>query len=278
MTMNRLLLFLLLFPVCTLNSQIIEAGLYGGLSYYDGDLAPNRLELYFQTLHPTWGALVRANVVPWLSFRLGYTQMTISGEDALSGRRRGLNFETEINEIALSGELNLFRWHIFKTDFFVEPYLYGGAAAYHFKPTAEYDRKVYELQPLGTQGQGLPGYEEPYDLWQWSLLGGGGVKLHLNESWILGFEGSGRVTFTDYLDDVSGATMVYQDILEGNGELAARLSRPSFNPEKDDPTKSYRRGGPAKDYVITVGATITYLFGTGNGLGLKGPEIPCPNF
>ncbi len=276
--MKRFVLVLLLLSTFTLQSQTFEIGLYGGLSYYDGDLAPNRLELYFQTLHPAGGALLRANVAPWLSFRLGYTNMTLSGDDALSGRNRGLNFETNINEFALSGELNLFQWHLFNTDFFVEPYLYGGAAVFHFSPTAEYERQTYQLQPLGTEGQGLPGYEAPYELWQWAALGGGGIKLHLDENWILGFEGSGRITFTDHLDDVSGVSIVYQDILEGNGELAARLSRPSFDPEKGDPTRPYRRGGPARDYFFTVGATITYLFGEGRGLNLGGSKIPCPQF
>lgn len=271
-----LVIFLLMSPY--LHSQVFEAGVYGGLSYYDGDLGPNRLELYFQTLHPAGGAFLRANVARWLSFRLAYNKMTISGDDALSGRRRNINFETEINEMALSGELNLFRLHLFGNDFYVEPFLYGGVAVYHFRPTTEYEGEIIELQPLGTEGQGLPGYGEKYQLWDWSLLGGGGIKLRLSERFILGFEGSGRITFNDYLDDVSNTTMTYQDILEGNGELAARLSRPSFDPGIDDPAKSYYRGGPAKDYVFTVGTTITYVFGTGSQYGSKRSWIRCPTF
>lgn len=276
--MKHFFLGVLLLLGLSLHGQTFEAGFYGGLSYYDGDLAPNELDLYFQTLHPAGGLLLRANIARWLSFRLGYTHMTISGDDALSGRKRGLNFETDINEIALSGELNLFRLHLFGNDFYAEPFLYGGAAVYHYNPTTEYQGEIIDLQPLGTEGQGLPGYEEKYQLWQWALLGGGGVKLRLSQRFILGFEGSGRVTFNDYLDDVSNTSVTYQDILEGNGSLAAQLSRPSFNPESDDPTQSYFRGGEAKDYVFTVGATVTYVFGAGGNYGSKRSWLRCPSF
>ena len=91
---------------------------------------------------------------------------------------------------------------------------------------------------------------------------------------------SGRKTFTDFLDDVSNQRVNYQDILEGNGELAAKFSRPTFNPDRDDPTRTYIRGGKAEDYIITGGVTLTYRFGPdvrGDRLGGRG-RVKCPTF
>ncbi len=264
----------------TLHSQSFEVGVYGGLSYYDGDLGPNELILYFQTLRPAGGVLARTTVGKTIGLRLSYNYLTIMGDDAISDRRRGLSFETNVHEFAVSGELNLFRLYLFGDDFHVEPYLYGGAAWINFNPRTRYEGEWVELQPLGTEGQGLDGYPPPYELSRWALLAGGGVKLHVSPRFVIGLEMSGRKTFTDYLDDVGNQRVTYQDVLEGNGELAARLSRPSFNPDRDDPTRAYLRGGKAEDYIITGGVTLTYRFGpdVSNGhFGGRG-RVKCPTF
>lgn len=277
--MSRPLVFIfLLLPCLSLSAQSYEVGVYGGFSYYDGDLAPNRLGLYFQTLRPAFGVFMRANVVRWVSLRAGYTQLRIMGDDAISGRdRRGLNFRTDLRELSLALEVNLFRLPLFREAIVAEGYLLGGAGRYQFNPVAEYEGRRYELQPYGTEGQGLRGYDEKYDRTQWNLIGGGGVKLHLSERWILGLEGSGRVNFTDFLDDVSDRPVAYQDVLDGNGPTAARLFRPTFDPERDDPARPINRGGPARDYVLTGGVTVTYVFGPDiQGTGRGG--VKCPEF
>lgn len=276
--MKRFVPFLFLLYFSPLQSQSFEFGVYGGVSLYEGDLAPNSWELYFNTLRPAYGVLVRSNMAPWLSLRAGYTHMTIMGDDAISSRSRGLNFRTDINEVAFNVEINLFRLHLFGGSFYVEPYGYLGVGVFHYKPQTFYQDQWIDLQPLGTEGQGLQGYKDKYKLWVWTIPAGGGVKLHLNEHWILGFEGSGRWTLSDYLDDVSGARLIYQDILEGNGPLAATLSRPNFDPTKNNPTKPYYRGGTANDYVFTFGATLTYLFGPDLNDQGRNAKVKCPEF
>lgn len=279
--MNRSVI-VLLFVLSTYASrgQSFEVGIYAGLSYYEGDLAPNQIPLYVQTLRPAGGLLARANIGKVIGFRLAYNYLTIMGDDAISDRSRGLNFQTSIHEAALSGELNLFRLYLFGDDFHVEPFLYGGAGWISFNPQTKYQGKWIDLQPLGTEAQGVSGYPPPYELTQWVGLMGGGVKLHLSERFIIGLEMSGRKTFTDYLDDVSNQRMTYQDVLEGNGPLAARLSRPTFNPDKGDPTKSYVRGGKAEDYYYTGGVTLTYRFGPDLSEGRLGGRgrVKCPTF
>jgi hypothetical protein len=274
----------MLFVGGALRGQSYEIGVYGGLSLYEGDLAPNAWVLYLQTLNPAYGVFTRVNFGRWIGLRVGYNDLTISGDDAISGRRRGLNFRTDIQELAFTAELNLFRWHIFGSDkiFFVEPYGYGGAAIFQFEPMGFYDGRWVALQPLGTEGQGLRGYPDKYELTQWAIIGGGGVKLHFSPRWILGLEASGRKTFTDYLDDTSSRRTRYNDVLEGNGELAARINRPDFNPERHDPNARYQRGGPATDYYYTFGATLTYVFGPDvNKASIRGEgtgRVKCPDF
>lgn len=261
-----------------LHSQSFEVGVYGGLSYYDGDLAPNRLSLYFNTLRPAYGVFLRANVVQRVSLRGMYTHMEIMGDDALSNRTwRGVNFRTNIDELSLLADVNLFRLYMFRDRIYVEPYLTGGAGIFRFNPITVIDDQELELQPIGTEGRGLDRYPEKYELTQWDLIMGGGVKIRLAERWILGFEGTGRITFTDDLDDVTGNSFTYQDVLNGNGQRAAELSWPTFDPNRNDPTRPHVRGGKARDYVITGGVTISFLFGPDiEGTGRS--DVECPTW
>ena len=90
----------------------------------------------------------------------------------------------------------------------------------------------------------------------------------------------GRITPIDYLDDVSNTRVVYKDVLEGNGYMAAALSRPTFNPEKDNASKPYYRGGKARDYYSTFGVNISYRFGVHfmGGDRRRSKEARCPTF
>ena len=78
---------------------------------------------------------------------------------------RNLSFNTSIKEASLGLETSLL--DLSTTRF--TPYVYGSISLYHFNPWA-YDnsgKKVF-LQPLSTEGQGLPQYskQKPYKLTQ----------------------------------------------------------------------------------------------------------------
>ncbi len=70
--------------------------------------------------------------------------------------------------------------------------------------TIHLDRRYY-LQPLSTEGEGLPQYpgQKPYNLTQFAIPFGGGIKFRVSENVVLAYEIGFRKTFTDYLDDVS---------------------------------------------------------------------------
>jgi hypothetical protein len=86
------------------------------------------------------------------------------------------------------------------------PFLYAGIAVFHYDPYA-YDTlgRLLYLQPLSTEGEGLPQYpdQKPYSLTQFAIPVGGGIKFRVSENIILAYEIGFRKTFTDYLDDVS---------------------------------------------------------------------------
>ncbi|NUO02345.1 MAG: outer membrane beta-barrel protein [Saprospiraceae bacterium] len=257
-------------------AQPLELGLMGGVSLYSGDLAPKEFGLYFDQLNPAFGIFMRKNFNNTFSARIGASLAKVEGSDANIGfEHRGINFRSQIFEVALTGELNLFRLGSPKRTQVV-PYAFAGVGIYHFNPETLFDDNWIELQPLGTEGQGLPGYDDPYSLTQVCLPFGGGLKFVFKEVWTLGFEFGGRKLFTDHLDDVSGAEVNYVDILTGNGTLAAQLSNPLItNPEEDEII--YTRGGEFQDWYFMGGVTVSFKFGDGGG-GRGGRQLGCPGF
>jgi hypothetical protein len=249
--------------------QTFEIGISGGFSIYNGDLAPEKFDNYLKTAHPAYGGFVRLNTGKHFSARLGLNKGQVSGADSLRDNiQRSLSFRSDLMEVYAVGEWNIVEWKPGQSSFAVIPYLYGGAAIYHFNPQAFHENQWVDLQPLGTEGQGLPGYGEKYELTQLSLPFGGGLKFRLGENISIGMELGGRKLFTDYLDDVSDTRIVYQDILQGNGSLAAFFTNPLIDPESAEIFEPFQRGKPAKDWYYIGALNVSYIFGgekRGNG-------------
>lgn len=261
--------FLLVLSCLFAKAQYIDVGIIGGVSNYQGDIAPQQLWNSVGDSHAVFGAFARYNFNDRFAARLSLSKGTISGSDldskAATRRTRNLHFTSPITELALMGEINLFKYtpsNLF-SDF--APYLFGGIALFKFNPEAEYLERWIELQPLGTEGQGMDGYQERYKLTQISIPFGGGIKKNLNEEWTLGIELGLRKTFTDYLDDVSGYYVNYKEILLQNGSEAAALSdrRGEFLGSDTIEVESGTqiRGNPAyKDWYLFANLTISYNF------------------
>lgn len=266
--------FFLLVSFFPLYSQKAELGFTGGVSLYNGDLSPREYGLYFRELNPAFGVFGRINANPYLSIRLGLTQAKVTG-DAINTAYpdRMLNFRSNITELALTGEFMPFQSGGYRAKVAMAPYLFAGAAAYRFNPQTLYDNNWIDLRPLGTEGQGLPGYERPYSLTQIAIPLGVGIKFTFHQAWSLGLEFGARKLFNDHLDDISSAEVNYLDVLTGNGTLAATLSNPTI---KEPADVTYMRGGAYKDWYYIGGATLSFRLSetksrSGRGLG-------CPNF
>lgn len=256
-------------------AQSTELGILGGLSLYSGDLSEEEFGLYFENLEPAFGVFGRFNLNNTLALRLGVSHARVMEVSDIRGSdiyKR--NFRSNITEFALTGEVNLFSLGR-TTNFQVKPFVFGGVAVYNFRPEALFDGNWVELQPLGTEGQGLPGYEEPYQLTQLAIPLGLGLKLDMG-NWAMSFEFGGRKLFTDHLDDISDREVIYRDVLEGNGELAATISNPTAGSDPNEPNPTYRRGGQYEDWYYIGGVTISFVLG--NGSGGSGRNIGCPTF
>lgn len=274
--MRFLLSFSLLFFTVFGTAQNLELGLWGGVSFYSGDFSPEEFDLYFETLEPAGGIFLRMNPAKPISLEFGLNLGKISGEDGdhNGNSSRMLNFRSNITELALKADWNLFRLGNPRTTQVV-PYAMIGGSVFRFNPETNFDGNWIELQPLGTEAQGAPGYDDPYSLTDFAVMAGGGVKFIFKERFTIGLELGGRKTFTDYLDDVSDREVNYLDVLENNGSLAAQLSNPAIkDPEVED--LQYVRGGEFEDWFFMGGISFSFAFGEGSGVNGKG--IGCPTF
>ena len=280
--MKRLLiLFVLSFPIL-LSAQSLEVGLLFGASGYQGDIASSTNVGSFSDLHPSFGIFGRLNKNRFMSYRVGFTYGVISASDANSEdedrRNRNLNFRSKIMELSLTGEFNFLG-----RDRRLSPYIFGGVAIFNFNPQAEYQGRRVDLQPLGTEGQGIENFPGRYSRVQLSIPLGAGLKFAINDRINLGVEFGLRKTFTDYLDDISGDYVNYNELLAGNGQLAADLSNRTGELLGTDPVQlatGTQRGNPdSKDWYFISGLTLSYsLFDDKNSWGGKHGknQLGCP--
>lgn len=287
--MDRFLMTCLvaIFPIF-LSAQDAEIGLMFGSSAYSGDITPSSKLLSSGDRHAALSLFGRMDFNRYMAGRVNFTFGKISGNDAVAEsaglRRRNLSFQSSIIELSAVGEFNPLGSNSLGRRF--KPYLYGGIAIFHFNPEANYSGQLVELQPLGTEGQGMDGFDAKYRLTQFAVPLGIGARYQVTERINIGFDIGLRKTFTDYLDDVSGSYVNYNDLLAGNGQLAAALgNRQGELTETNEPVildTGAQRGNDAKqDWYYTAGVTVSYQF-SGNKRNFKGRnptgrEFGCPN-
>jgi len=266
----------------------LEGGIAVGLSSYQGDLAPNSISGSLSQLHFSGGVFGRYNINNFVAVKLGLNYAKVSAEDANASseqqQARNLSFRSNIFEASLTGEFNILGYQPYNYERTFSPYIFAGVSYFRFDPQAFFDNEWHNLQPLGTEGQGLDGFPEVYELFQIAIPVGVGVKYALNDQWNIGLEVGLRKTFTDYLDDVSG---VYGDqslILAGNGALAAALNDRAGE-ITDEPivrTPESQRGNSEKDDTYIIGAVfISYNFadnGLVGGRRKSKRKSGCPTF
>lgn len=253
----------------TLYAQRLYLNVSGGMINYSGDIQPH----YFSVKQSNIAAGVGLSykLTKHVYVNANYMYGKLSADDKFSSNskniKRNLSFFTNIHEGNVLAEYDLF--DITETRHFT---LYGfaGVGVYHFNPYA-YDtshQKVY-LQPLGTEGQGLPEYPERkmYSLTQFNIPVGGGIKYALSPQVVVSFEVGVRNLFTDYLDDVSTRYPIRATLMSGRGPLAVKMS---FRGDELKPPIEYtgnlKRGNPEKnDLYYTCLFKIAFAFTTTNG-------------
>ena len=253
-------------------SGLFEGGFVAGVGLYTGDLDPDEFGEYVENLRPSLGLFFRYHVTNRINARVGFQYSKIVGDHAQRQDPRNLSFETDIYEGYLLGELDIFRFGYNEQR--LNPYLLGGASYFRFNPRAEFNGGQVDLQPLGTEGQTLPGGAGLYNLNQIAVLGGAGVRFAVSEELTIAGEFIFRYTFTDYLDDVSTVYANPDDLSTMVGSVSAALADRSTVPR----TAGSLRGNPGqKDHFGTVNITVSYNF---HNLSLGGGrnQLGCPTF
>lgn len=244
------------------NNANLSVGLGGGIMFYNGDLSDSDPIPDSKLINPYVAGEITWLLVDRFDMSLGFLYGKVEAADSLTNERdnqaRNLSFFSKYIEMNLQFRLSLLS---VKNTFPVNPFLLGGIGAFYFNPMAEYEGVEYALQPLGTEGQFIPGgeYEDPYNRIAATLNGGGGVHIRINENWRLRLEGAAHLTFTDYLDDVSTIFPDSADLARTpNGSIAVLLS--SKRP-KGWPKAGRSRGNPGNDDVVfRFGLSVTYIF------------------
>lgn len=281
--MKRLIftIFILSIGFCSF-AQKVEVGIMGGGMFYQGDLT----EKVISDIHPAGGMFLRINVNNRVSLKGNVLLGSISGTDVgasdATRKLRNLSFTSKISEFAAEVEVNLVNNYNEKNERRIcVPYLFAGINVFHFDPQAELRDSAtgkvinYELQPLGTEGQGLTKYPDlkRYNLNSFAFPLGGGVKFHVGDYLTLGLELGMRKTLTDYLDDVSGFYAENDLIVAQYGPAAGRLADRSEEvvPGYENPKNTIRGNPSNQDWYGFGGVLISYTF-------IKKNRLRCSTF
>lgn len=223
----------LLFIFFKGQTQDLEIGPIVGGTYYLGDLNPSR---QFLLTSPAFGVVGRMNFDDRWVFRFHYLRGHIEGDDSVSNflPSRGLDFQSDIREIATLIEFNFFDYYTGSKINYFSPYLIAGPGIYLFNPF----RDTIELA-----------VNQPEQDYKSSTIGltfiiGFGFKYSLSKKVGVAAEWGLRKTFTDYLDGVSKT-------YSGNS---------GSDPTNSHTTGMQRGNSQTKDWYSFAGITLTYRF------------------
>ncbi len=260
-----LLMLISLFPVLTYsqdNRGTIGIGISAGAMNYAGELDDDFTLVFTR---PAFGLHATFVVFSRVHFRLTLLHGSIAANDAqanfTNNAERNLRFYSDINE---AGFHILYSLQSRKKGFtkrnLAVPYVFAGISYFQFAPKRNINGTEYDLQPIGTEGQNLPGnYPEPYKLQQFSIPFGVGFKIRVSKNLDAGAELGFRKTFTDYLDDVSTFYPDKTELYNAQGPLALYLSDSSSPPHES----GAGRGNPNNsDWYVYTNIHLTYYFTT----------------
>lgn len=258
-------------------------GLMGGASWYAGDLTTSDkigfpsdqlASLKYTSYHA--GGTISYQWHPHMGLRLAGAFGRLTADDAKSdtdrAKARGLKVETDIVEFSLQWTYDFLGGYkgILDRPTFT-PYVFAGVGAVWYRPGAtlligELNGRV-DLREYRTEGQ-----TEAYSKWTPVIPFGMGVRTRLAPRWDLRMELGLRKTFTDYLDDVSGATedrggrfATPEQLGSGAGASTQYNLRTYIAYQTNDPNvisqkQNLRRGNPeTDDWYAFGGISIVYL-------------------
>ena len=230
-------------------------------------------------MQPAVGAFLRYNPMDQLSIRLsgGWARAAADMANTKSTYQHyeafldhNLSFRTTIIEGAAIAEWNILGFDPYNLRRTFTPYIFAGIGGFYYNPKAEYEDEWHALRELGTEGQGMSGYDDFYGKFSLAIPFGLGVKFAVNDIWNIGIDWGTRYTFTDHLDDVSTAYVSRPELLAGGkSELAANLANRMGEARGSEPVvvpTGLRRGNSeTNDFYTFLVLTVSYNF-MDNGL------------
>jgi hypothetical protein len=201
-----ILVFAILLGLAPATAQRHEVGLFLGASYYNGDL---NASAPFVLAKPAAGVAYRYIMNPRWAFKFNGYYGQLEGDDQSNPdaglRDRNLYFKSNLFEFAGLMEFNFMRFTPGSERERFTPFIFGGLSVFRFNPRAVFNNQWYDLQPLGTEGQGTTAYPDRhhYSLTSVGIPFGLGMKFSISQTTQVAFEWGMRKTFTDYIDDVS---------------------------------------------------------------------------
>jgi len=218
----------------------------GTANYYGEMVNPGE----FGTLKPNIAIGAEYYMTNRISIRSELTWFQLSGDDSKANDdrvERNLSFTSNNLELSVLGAINLSPMGLrFYQRSQLNLHAFAGIGVLYFNPKAEYQGQKYALQPLQTENQ-------KYSLVQPVIPFGMGARIKLDPFFNILIEAGYRITFTDYLDDVS--VRRYPDGALLKSDLARALSdrRVEIDTQPSDPTNVGVRGNPKENdgYFIT---------------------------
>ncbi len=254
-----------LSPAFFVSAQKFQVTVFGGFSNYQGDLQDKRFTA--RQAHPAFGTGFLYDITEKFSVRANVTFGKVSGNDKYNAKNtvRNLSFSSPLTDIHLGLEYSLFDLY----ERSLTPYVFAGISYFSFNPstTDTSGRKVF-LQPLSTEGQGFYQGRKKYNLHQFAIPFGGGVKFAFSENIRIAFEIGMRKTNTDYLDDVSTTYIDQFVLLTNRGQQAVDLAfrGDDLKTGLNYPADGTQRGSAkSKDWYYFSGINLSIrLHGNGN--------------
>ena len=272
-------LFFLVF-VCILpaSAQFLELGGNLGISNYRGDLSNNSVSMYLRETKGSFGLFASYHFNDLFALRLGAQYAGIAGSDANAPGEeigsRNLSFRSMLIEGSFVGEFYIPGFQPYNLGKPLSPYIFAGIAGAYFNPRTEFEGETVSLQALGTEGQGMPGFDARYSRVAFSIPFGLGVKFAVTDLFNVGLELGLRRSFSDYLDDVSGNYVAYEQLLAGNGPLAAALGNRTGEYLGKEPVSvptGTPRGDQARsDWYYLLGVTLSWNLMDNGLVGSRG--------
>ncbi len=227
--MKKTLIFivLLLGAATVLVAQRSELGVFGGVSYYNGELNPNKP---FLLSKPAYGLVYRYNLNTRLALRLNLLEGTLqgNGSNAFIPVIASESFMTKIDELSVQMEFNYFKYFTGSKLSFASPYVFAGYGIFMFDPTIDRPDPLNEF-PFVWRSQWESAEGGTRKKFASAIPFGIGFKYSVSHLISLSAEWGMRKTFTllrntkgynhntaDYIDDIHVLRDEGSEIQRGN--------------------------------------------------------------